>query len=263
MILAVTFGDDNFSQSRDYNLKSALKYGCVDETKAYMRKDLDPSFCNANKEILTTKRGGGYWLWKPYIIEKAFEELEMGDYLVYADSGSFYKKDIHILIGYMKKNQMPIFFNQLDHKEKEYSKRDAFVYMDVDDKGFENTYQFEASFLIVEKTETTKNFLREWLQYSCDKRIISDDDNICGLKNYDGFIQNRYDQTVLSLLAKKYGFKGSRPVDMPRLRGEKNIEYPQIIVRTRYRNTNKIKFLLKIGFKHLQYYWLNLVGIEK
>lgn len=262
MILAVTFGDDDFSQSRDYNLKSALRYGHVDKIKTYTRKDLDTSFCDANKEIFAEKKGGGYWLWKPYIIEDAFKNLKRGDYLVYADSGSFYKRDVHILIDYMKKNKLLICLNQLDHKESEYSKRDAFVYMDVDDKGFENTFQYEASFLLIEKNEITEQFLREWLQYACDKRVISDDENTCGLTNYEGFIQNRYDQTVLSLLAKKYGFKGCRPVDMPRLKGEKNADYPQIIIRTRYRNTNFLKFTLKICFKHLQYYWLNFIGVD-
>lgn len=261
MVLAITFGDDEFSQSRNYNLKSALKYGHVDKTKLYTRKNLDPVFLSDNKKVLAAKRGGGYWLWKPYIIENAFTSLKEGDYLVYSDSGSFFKKDVHILIDYMKKNEMIVFLNQLDHKEGEYSKRDAFVYMGVDDKGFENTYQYEASFLLVEKNEITEKFLKEWLKYACDKRIISDDENTCGLMNYEGFIQNRYDQTVLSLLAKKYGFKGSRPVDMPRSKEERNLDYPQIIVRTRYRNTSLVKFRLKICFKHLQYYWFNFLGI--
>lgn len=262
MILAVTFGDDNFSQSRDYNLKSALKYGHVDKIKKYTPNDLDPFFCESNREILTAKRGAGYWLWKPYIIDNAFGLLKNGDYLVYADSGSFYKRDIRLIIEYMKKNKMPVFLNELDHKEGEYSKRDAFVYMGADDRGLETTYQYEASFLLIEKSEITDRFLKEWLYYACDKRIISDDANTCGLPNYDGFVQNRYDQTVLSLLAKKYGFKGNRPIDLPRYKTERIRDYPQVIIRTRYRNTSLLKFALKIAFKHVQYYWLNFTGVE-
>jgi len=40
-------------------------------------------------------------------------------------------------------------------------------------------------------------------KYSTDKRIITDDPNTQGLPNYKGFIDNRHDQTVLSLLIKK------------------------------------------------------------
>ena len=42
----------------------------------------------------------------------------------------------------------------------------------------------------VEKNEITEKFLKEWLKYACDKRIISDDENTCGLMNYEGFIEN-------------------------------------------------------------------------
>ena len=33
------------------------------------------------------KRGYGYWLWKPYLISWAMQDLKDGDILVYADSG--------------------------------------------------------------------------------------------------------------------------------------------------------------------------------
>lgn len=38
-----------------------------------------------------------------------------------------------------------------------------------------------------------------------DSRIVSDSENVMGLPNYEGFIDNRHDQTVLSLLAKNGG----------------------------------------------------------
>lgn len=263
MILAVTFGDDNFSQSRDYNLKSALIYGKVDKVKKYSRADLDSEFCEKNKDILAAKRGGGYWIWKPYIINDAFKNLSDGDYLVYADSGSFYKKDIHLLTDYMSANGIEVFLNELEHEEGKYSKRDAFVYMGMDDKGIAKTKQYEASFLLVKKNSNTKRFLKEWLEFSCDKRIISDDENTCKLANYEGFIENRHDQTVLSILAKKYQYQGNRPIDKPREKGKENYDYPQIIVRTRFRNCNLLKFKIKILFKHLEYAWLNSVGVTK
>ena len=34
-----------------------------------------------------SKRGGGYWVWKPYIIYKKLKEMEDNDILVYIDSG--------------------------------------------------------------------------------------------------------------------------------------------------------------------------------
>lgn len=254
MILAVSYGDKNFSQSLDDNLKSAKKCGKVDRTIQYGPESLTEQFKTENIDILSAKRGAGYWLWKPYIINLAISEIQDGDYLVYADSGSFYMKDIHILTNFMSENNTDVFLGELEHTEAKYSKRDAFVYMGVDGKGFESEKQFEASFLLVKKNDRTVRFLREWLSYCCDIRIISDDPNTCGLQDYPDFVQNRYDQTVLSLLAKKYGYKGYRPVDV---KAQKNDPYPQVIVRTRFRNCNPIKYRLKVIKKKLEY-WLGI-----
>lgn len=258
MVLAITYGDKNFSQSTMYNLKTALIKGKVDKTISYGPEDLDSSFVSDNEDILSAKRGAGYWLWKPYVINKAMETLQIGDYLVYADSGSFYAKNIHTLIDFMEKEDTDFFVGQLEHQERKFSKRDAFVYIGVEDLHLEDTLQYEASFMLIKKNEKTVDILREWLEKSCDIRIISDNDNTCGLDNYEGFIENRYDQTTLSLILKKHGYKGYRPVDVKKTK-ENTETYPQIIVRTRYRNCSQWKFFLKIISKWIKYYCNTIV----
>lgn len=259
MVLAITYGDDNFSQSTKYNLKTAIKNGKVDKTVSYGPGDLDSSFITKNREILSAKRGAGYWVWKPYVINKALDEITVGDYLVYADSGSFYVENISYLIAFMNKVNTDIFVGKLEHPERKYSKRDAFVLIGVDNLHLEDSPQFEASFILIKKNEKTVRILHEWLEKSCDIRIISDNRNTCGLDNYEGFIENRYDQTVLSLLLKKHGYKGYRPVDIKMTKD--NVEtYPQIIVRTRYRNCPKWKFYLKIAKKWFDYYSYKFLG---
>lgn len=252
MILAITYGDSNFSQSLKDNLRTALRKGKVDQVLEYGPNSLTEQFKKDNAEVLSAKRGAGYWLWKPYVINQALSEINIGDYLVYADSGSFYMKDIHILTKYMEEKSTDVFLGELEHLESKYSKRDAFVYLGVDGMGYENTRQYEASFLLVKKTKETERFLKEWLSFCCDIRVISDNPNVCGLDDYPGFIQNRYDQTVLSLLAKKYGYKGFRPVDVKKEKGD-IYSYPQIIVRTRFRNCNPIKYRIKVLKKELEY----------
>ncbi len=50
-------------------------------------------------------------------------------------------------------------------------------------------------------------FVSEWLTYAQDSRAITDDKNVLGKPNYDDFRENRHDQTILSLLAKKWNLK--------------------------------------------------------
>ena len=59
-----------------------------------------------------------------------------------------------------------------------------------------------------------EKFLQDLLYYSQDKRIITDDPNTLGLSNYPEFIENRHDQTILSILTKKYGFANSGKPNM-------------------------------------------------
>jgi len=40
----------------------------VDEYYNYGPNDIDNEFKKKNIEILSQKRGNGYWLWKPYFI---------------------------------------------------------------------------------------------------------------------------------------------------------------------------------------------------
>ena len=62
---------------------------------------------------------------------------------------------------------------------------------------------------IYKKSNISEIFLEKLLYYSQDKRIITDDPNTLGFPNYDGFIENRHDQTVLSLLIKKFRLSNS------------------------------------------------------
>ena len=47
--------------------------------------------------------------------------------------------------------------------------------------------------------------MEELLYFSQDKRIITNDPNTQVLPNYVGFQENRHNQSILSLLLKKYG----------------------------------------------------------
>ena len=257
MLLAITYGDDNFSQSNKYNLYTAVKYGKADKVILYGPNDLDEDFKKENYTIIQAKRGAGYWIWKPYTINKALKSINYGDYLVYADSGSFYVDDINILIRFINEKNADVFIGKLDHKESEYSKRDAFVYLDVDTREMANSYQYEASFILLKKTVKTERLMKEWLEYCTDIRIISNNENTCGKDNYPEFVENRFDQTVLSLLAKKHGIVGYRPADTVRSKQFRESNYKQIIVRTRFRNCNQVKFTIKIIFKWIQYYIYN------
>lgn len=88
--------------------------------------------CHCITAIPVQERGAGYWLWRPYIILKTLlYEMEEGDLLLYADSGSEAIGDLRLLFELAEEDDIIIFQTppQLSHPEKERTKPDSFVIM--------------------------------------------------------------------------------------------------------------------------------------
>ena len=75
--------------------------------------------------------------------------------------------------------------------------------MDCDTEKYTDSTQTLATFFLVKKTKKAIDFISAYKKYCFDSRILSDDPNVLGEENYQGFIEHRHDQSVLSLLSKK------------------------------------------------------------
>ena len=214
-IVAISYADQSFQNQLLINKKTALEVGKVDEYYSYGPNDIDINFKEKNKDILSKKRGNGYWLWKPYFILKTLKEkLNEGDYLIYTDAGILYMNSTYIIIDSLKKKNADMWMIRLKYIEKQYTKRDAFILLGADLPFYTDTNQYMAGIQVYKKSKFTEKFLEELLYYSQDKRIITDEPNILGFKNYKEFIENRHDQSVLSILIKKYGQVNSGKTNM-------------------------------------------------
>lgn len=246
-ITLINYADKNYSKAQKINTNSAIKKGCFKKVISYSPEDLDRSFYLENKDILDEKKGNGYWLWKPYFIKKTLEDIEDGDCFFYCDSGSYFVNSIGEIIESVEKDQDIILF-ELQQIEKKWTKRDCFVLMECDDLRYSDTKQRMATFSLWRKSDFTMRFIDSWLTLAKDKRLITDEENSCGFSNYSDFINHRHDQSIFSLLTKKYQLKAYRD---PSQFGNNYIEiypaskYPQIIISTRQKNISFIKLLKK------------------
>lgn len=236
MVIAINYADNKFAKAQSLNKKSALKWG-ADKVICYSPEDIDKDFYEKNKAILDRKRGNGYWLWKPYFLNKAYKLLEEGDYLIYTDSGSAFVNKIQYLIDCMEKEQTDImvFSLELEMVEKKYTKSDAFILMGCDSEEYYDTPQSIGGYVVLKKSAFVENFLKEDLEYAQDSRIITDDDNVMGKDNASEFVAHRHDQSIWSLMSKKYEVKRFKDPSQygiihtyePEV--EKRSTYPQII----------------------------------
>lgn len=208
MVYAMSCADDNYMPSARFQLDTAVKKGKVDKTLCFNIADMDDEFKEKNKAILEAggERRKGCYLWKPYFVNKALSDINNGDFLIYMDSaGFYYRSAVSEIIGYMKKNNIDMIGSRrFKYLEKHWTKRDAFVYMNCDTDKYTEQYQGMGGLFVLRKTENTQSIMREWLKYAQDYRIITDAPNTCGLDNYEGFVENRHDQSILSILMRKY-----------------------------------------------------------
>ena len=233
----VTFADKRYRYNQFLNKVSAKEFCSFDKILDYTVRDIDHDFYKANSSILSHSRGSGYWLWKPYLIQKTLNRAAEGDYVFYCDSGSLFISSVEPLLDLVVQFQQDIIPFGLELVEKQYTKRDTFILMNCDETKFTDTYQRLASFIVFRNSKMSKDFVGEWLHYCQDERILTDDDNTQGKDNYEGFLGHRHDQSIFSLLTKKYNltvFRDPSQWGNSQVNNYSNSNYSQIINHTRH-----------------------------
>ncbi len=81
----ITYGDERFTASLQRIEQEAKALNMFDEIIIYTPKDLPP-YIQASP-LMAFTRGGGYWVWKPYVIYHTLQTHKDGDIVVYADAG--------------------------------------------------------------------------------------------------------------------------------------------------------------------------------
>lgn len=154
-----------------------------------------------HKDIFDTKRGAGYWAWKPLII---LDALKLDDEILYLDS-SMIPVDPHGIRRIMDGTQAVTTADDSIWIQKQWCKRDTFVLMGCDTEAYWNTPCIMAGILFVK--QAGKWFIEEWRDYCLNYQIISDQPSS---GNFPEFQDHRHDQAILCNLATKY--------DIPRVK---------------------------------------------
>ena len=74
-IYFITYGDEKFKISKKHLIGLANYSGLFEECISFGPRDLSREFVKTYKNILNFERGGGYWVWKHYLLEKVLNEI--------------------------------------------------------------------------------------------------------------------------------------------------------------------------------------------
>lgn len=200
-----TYADSRFENKLYLAEKSAKYIGKFDDCFIYRPSDISKDFTNKNSEIFNCKKGGGYWLWKPYIILESLKRIEENDYLFYTDSAVVFINDIEKLISKIKNEHQPIFGFETPLIEKQWTKFELIQYLDCKDRKYLETNQLVGGLILIRKNNESIEFFNKYLDVACEDGLINDSLNKAN--QYEEFIEHRHDQSIFSLLFKKKSYK--------------------------------------------------------
>ena len=248
-LIMICYANYAFYGSQQTLLKTARHFNDFDEYRAYSPKHIDADFRKQNENILKSPRGGGLWLWKPYLIQKTLQQMQEGDILCYFDAGCRLIKSCKPLIEICINNPDPVICFDLSHLEKCWTKRDLLTALDCDYPKYTETKQRLGGYSLWRKSKKADDFVAEWLHLAKNEHFISDSSSTQA--NYDCFQEHRHDQSIFSLLTKKYNFAAFRDpsqfgYEQEMLDKYTNSPYAQIIESTRWRNSKKAYYLLGV-----------------
>jgi hypothetical protein len=194
-------------------MKQARNINLFNECLMYSDKYLqsDNEFWSKHGEFIKkNQRGYGYWLWKPYIIKKTFEKAMDGDIILYVDAGCelLYRKR-NLFLHYFQFVQNDLIIGSLSitggksHYENQYNKMDLIMNLEMNDEKYLSTHQRQAGAILFYVNEKTRDLVNKWYDIASNNYHFIDDSPSIN-KNLNSFIEHRHDQSIFSLLTKKY-----------------------------------------------------------
>lgn len=206
----LTYSAENMSISARKCVDSARKHG-ADEVYQFGTVSVGVEFYESNKSILDAEFAvnyepsprpcAGYWLYKPYFIDRVMRLADDNDIVIYLDAGVEVIENLNHIIRVMDQDIF-LFTNGLQHAD--WCK--ANVMQAINGKQIEHEFQqVQASAMFLRVNDYTRKFVKEWLLWCQMPGMI--DDSPSDIPNHPEFASHRYDQAILTCTAYKYGIR--------------------------------------------------------
>lgn len=148
-------------------------------------------------------RGFGYWAWKPYIVQSLLGRIPEDDLVVYLDGRTFVPKTpVGWINTSLADTGVDFVAFQMDHVEREWTTGDLLGHFGCTTAdGIALSGQFAGGLFAVRNNPPGRSVIDAWVQVTVGHADLCRDEP-SHLPNYEGFVENRHDQSVLSLLLK-------------------------------------------------------------
>ena len=198
----LVYDDGTHTEHINCLINSVKEFGKQFEIIVFNKNEIDADFQQKNENILSCSRGGGYWLWKPYIINETLKKLQPNDILFYLDSKYYFVEQFENLYKeHMKYNDILIWKNKPNdtaYLMKYWSKMDVIVKYDMcKTVYYDDAVQCWAGAMVLKKNAKTVSYIKTWLEM-CTYENINDSPSV--IPNVSLYQEHRHDQTLLGIV---------------------------------------------------------------
>ena len=207
-----SYGDEKYKNSKFRIKQEAMNMG-FDVINVYGKEDIEQEFLERTHPHISHPRGSGYWLWKAFFLKKTLEKMSESDFCIYADAGCHLnihgKSRLEEYLNMVSSHSSGFLgFELVGFKEKMYTNSKCLEYFGYrDESSITDSSILVGGILILRKNDITIKIIDEFYKIAIDwPDLFSDIHN-----NYNPlpeFIDHRHDQSILSMLRKKYGYIG-------------------------------------------------------
>lgn len=207
----LSFADSRMSAALERLGRQAEALDFFDEITLFTEHDLSAEFTSRMGRYLTPScRGFGYWSWKPWSIHHVLQEMEEGDRLLYLDAGCHINANgtdrFREYVNMLDRDSRGMLIFTNGQPEYKWTKGDIFRHFGVsqEDGHITHTQQIAGGHVFLKKNPLTESLIRDWLHVFYDHLHLADNTPSAS-PNLPGFVENRYDQSIFSILCKLRG----------------------------------------------------------
>jgi hypothetical protein len=202
----ISYGDANYTLQKEFLRETAIASAYFDDIRIFSPADLDADFVQQVYRFVKGSRGGGYWVWKPYIIKLALEALQEGDILIYVDAGCMIngkaRERFQEYISMVSSSETGTLDFELPFPEYQYTKQEVFSYFNSGNAVIHSN-QLMATILIMRKCSHSSMLINKWYDTLMDDFSLFTDEIV--MPGREGFIDHRHDQSIFSVIRKTFG----------------------------------------------------------